>query len=135
VTISSTLSDATIRTSLGHNCPTSPCTVEVSRKTEFTAYAQKEGFKPGQIFVDTKFSGGGAAGLAGNILIGGIIGAGVDAATGATLDHYPNPAHMTLAPVDSAEPSTNVQKAGAEESCSGQECQRELKAASSPPIT
>jgi hypothetical protein len=84
--------------------------VEVSRKTELTAYAEKEGFKPGQIFVDTKFSGGGAAGLAGNILIGGIIGAGVDAATGATLDHYPNPAHMTLAPVDSAEPSTNIQK-------------------------
>ncbi|MDP2581055.1 hypothetical protein Q8W37_14030 [Shimia thalassica] len=35
--------------------------------------------------------GSGGAALAGNILVGGIVGIGVDAATGSTLDHVPNP--------------------------------------------
>jgi hypothetical protein len=108
VSVNSQPADASIRTSLGHSCPTSPCVVEVSRKTTFTAFAEKPGYKPGQIYIDTKFSGGGAAGLAGNILLGGVIGVGVDAATGATLDHYPNPATIVLVPVDSADESTNV---------------------------
>jgi hypothetical protein len=110
VVINSEPADATIRTSLGHSCPQSPCTVEVSRKSEFTAYAEKEGYKPGQVYVGTGFSGGGAAGLAGNILVGGVIGVGVDAMTGATLDHSPNPAHITLVPVGEPGESTNIQK-------------------------
>jgi hypothetical protein len=109
VSINSQPADASIRTSLGHSCPTSPCVVEVSRKTVFTAFAEKPGYKPGQMFIDTKFSGEGAAGLAGNILIGGVIGVGVDAATGATLDHVPNPAIIVLVPTDSPGESTNVQ--------------------------
>ncbi|WP_210247459.1 hypothetical protein [Neoaquamicrobium microcysteis] len=55
-------------------------------------------------------SGGGAAGLAGNILIGGVIGAGVDVATGATLDHHPNPANIYLVPLDDPGESTNIGK-------------------------
>jgi hypothetical protein len=110
VVINSTPPDATIRTSLGHSCPTSPCTVEVSRKSEFTAYAEKTGYKPGSHYLGTKMSGEGAAGLAGNILIGGVIGVGVDAVSGATLDHFPNPAHITLEPVDSPNESTAVVK-------------------------
>jgi hypothetical protein len=103
-------SDATIRTSLGHSCPTSPCTVEVSRKSEFTAYAEKAGYKPGSHYLGTKMSGGGAAGMAGNILIGGVIGVGVDAVSGATLDHFPNLAHIMLEPVDSPNESMAVVK-------------------------
>jgi hypothetical protein len=110
VVINSEPTDATIRTSLGHSCPKSPCTVEVSRKTEFTAFADKDGYKPGQMYIGTKMSGGGAAGMAGNILLGGIIGVGVDAMSGATLDHYPNPANITLVPVGSPGESTNVSK-------------------------
>ena len=34
--------------------------------------------------------------MAGNVLIGGIIGIGVDAATGATQDLKPNPLHVVL---------------------------------------
>lgn len=109
VVVTSDPADATIRTSLGHSCPQSPCNVEVSRKTAFTAYAEKDGYKPGQIYVGTKLSGEGAAGLAGNILIGGVIGVGVDAATGATLDHTPNPAHIMLVPVEDPGDSTNIQ--------------------------
>ena len=108
IVVTSEPADASIRTSLGHACPMSPCTVEVSRKTELTAYAEKPGYKPGSIYVGTKFSGGGAAGLAGNVLIGGVVGVGVDAMTGATLDHYPNPAHIVLAPTDSSNESTKA---------------------------
>lgn len=108
VSITSEPADATIRTSLGHSCPQSPCTIEVSRKTKFTAFAEKEGFKPGSIFVDTKVAGAGAAGVAGNLIIGGVVGIGVDVATGAALDHYPNPAQIRLAPVDSPEASTTA---------------------------
>ncbi|WP_081609603.1 translation initiation factor 2 [Mesorhizobium sp. STM 4661] len=100
VSINSEPPDAAIRTSLGHSCPASPCTVEVSRKEGFTAFAEKEGYKPGSIYIGTKMSGNGAVGLAGNILVGGLIGVGVDAVTGATLDHFPNPAVITLVPVD-----------------------------------
>jgi len=110
VVVTSEPNDAHIRTSLGHSCPQSPCTVEVKRKTEFVAYAEKEGYKPGQIYLATKVSGNGAAGMAGNILIGGVIGAGVDVATGATLDHYPNPANIVLVPVEDPGESTNIGK-------------------------
>ena len=98
--------DATIRTTLGHNCARSPCTIEISRKTEFTASAEREGYHPGSVHVGTKFSEGGAVGLAGNVLIGGVIGMGVDAMSGATLDHHPNPAIIVLEPLDPANPAT-----------------------------
>jgi hypothetical protein len=110
VVVTSEPADATIRTSLGHSCPSSPCTVEVSRKSELTAHAEKAGYKPGSLYVGTKMSGEGAAGLAGNILIGVVSGVGVDAATGATLDHYPNPAHIVLAPEGSRQESSKAIK-------------------------
>ena len=43
--------------------------------------------------------GTGAAGFAGNLLVGGLVGMGVDAATGAAQDHKPNPVIVTLQPV------------------------------------
>lgn len=110
VSINSDPPDAAIRTSLGHSCPQSPCTVEVSRKTDFTAFAEKEGYKPGQMYIGTHMGNNGAAGMAGNILVGGLVGVGVDAVSGATLDHYPNPAMITLVPVDSPLESTNIVK-------------------------
>lgn len=104
VTITATPDDAKISTSTGQYCPRSPCTIDVKRRTEFTAFAEKDGYKKGSVEIKTKVGGGGAAGFAGNVLIGGVIGMGVDAATGAALDHYPNPAHIDLQPIDSAPP-------------------------------
>ena len=63
-----------------------------------------------QIYVATKVSGNGAAGMAGNFLLGGVIGAGVDVATGATRDHHPNPAHIVLVPIDTEAEGTNIPK-------------------------
>lgn len=54
----------------------------------------------------TNLAGSGAAGFAGNVLLGGVVGMGVDAATGATLEHTPNPVNATLRPLRGAKPTT-----------------------------
>jgi len=105
---------AEITTSLGHRCK-SPCTVTVDRKTKFTAYAEHPGYHRGTLEIGTKVSGTGATGFAGNVLIGGVIGMGVDAATGAALDHHPNPAQIVLVPVDATNPKTPPQISFADE--------------------
>ena len=48
--------------------------------------------------MEPKLSASGGTAMAGNLLIGGIIGAGVDAATGASKDLTPNNLEVTLAP-------------------------------------
>ena len=37
--------------------------------------------------------------MAGNLIVGGLVGLATDASTGATLDHVPNPVSVTLKPV------------------------------------
>lgn len=98
VTIDSVPPGAEARTSTGHTCPSTPCTVEISRRSEFTVSYSKPGFKDAQIPVTTRIAGAGAAGFAGNVVVGGLIGMGVDAATGSTLEHVPNPVIATLEP-------------------------------------
>jgi len=98
VAINAMPSGTNIQTSNGHQCQTS-CVVKVPRKDSFTVTASKTGYQTETVNVGTKVSGGGAAGMAGNLLLGGIIGIGVDAATGAALDHYPNPVNIVLEPV------------------------------------
>ncbi|WP_244445248.1 translation initiation factor 2 [Microvirga sp. BSC39] len=88
-----------MRTSTGLTCPTTPCTLQVDRKAEFVASFSKEGYESQDVMVQTRVAGSGAAGFAGNVLVGGIVGMGVDAATGATLEHYPNPVTVSLAPL------------------------------------
>jgi hypothetical protein len=82
---------ARVRTSLGHVCPTTPCTLEISRKSEFMAVFSLPGYHDTQVPVQTRVGAGGAAGLAGNVFIGGLGGIIADASTGATLEHFPNP--------------------------------------------
>ena len=89
---------AEMRTSLGLICLT-PCTLQVGRKDEFTATFSKAGFESQQVVVTTRLAPGGAAGFAGNVLVGGVIGMGVDVASGATLDHCPSPVTVTLKPL------------------------------------
>ncbi|WP_245514914.1 translation initiation factor 2 [Jiella endophytica] len=86
-----------IRTSNGYQCQTS-CVLKIPRKDTFTITASKPGYQTEMVQVTTEVSGGGAAGMAGNILAGGVIGIGVDAATGAVLDHTPNPVNIVLEP-------------------------------------
>ncbi|WP_108818185.1 translation initiation factor 2 [Pseudovibrio sp. Alg231-02] len=87
--------NAKITSTTAHTC-VGPCVINVPRKKEFTLTASAPGYQSQVIDVQTRVSGKGAAGMAGNIILGGVIGVGVDAATGATLDHYPNPVTFNL---------------------------------------
>jgi hypothetical protein len=93
---------ARVETTNGHFCAATPCAIRMKRKSEFTATVTKAGYKPATIAVTHKTSGAGAAGVAGNVLLGGIIGLGVDAATGASQDLTPNPATVTLEAMETA---------------------------------
>ncbi|HUZ66925.1 MAG TPA: translation initiation factor 2 [Beijerinckiaceae bacterium] len=97
VQLLSTPAGARASTTLGQGC-TTPCTIIVGRKDEFTVSFQKDGYVPQEIPVKTQVSGNGALGFAGNILAGGVVGMAADAATGATLDHVPNPVRADLVP-------------------------------------
>lgn len=102
VRIETTPADAVITTSLGNGCPSSPCVVSVKRKLEFTVTATREGYDTATVAVKTKVSGEGAAGFAGNVVAGGVIGMGVDAVNGAALDHVPNPVIIVMTPAGTA---------------------------------
>jgi hypothetical protein len=51
-----------------------------------------------RIPVKREVVGGGVAATAGNVILGGVIGLGVDAATGAGFEHVPNPVNVVLQP-------------------------------------
>jgi PEGA domain len=86
---------ADVATSLGHRC-TTPCTLTIDRKSEFTVGVSKPGYRLVETPVRVQIAGAGAAGFAGNIIVGGVVGMVADAATGATLEHTPNPLTVTL---------------------------------------
>ena len=100
ISISSTPAGATAELS-GLDNPTScvtPCVVVAKRNADITVTVTKEGYEPQVIPLTKEIPGSGAAGFAGNLLVGGLVGMGVDAATGAALDHKPNPVIVTLQP-------------------------------------
>ena len=99
--ITSLPSGAQASTSTGFSC-TTPCTFTVNRKDEFVVKFEEAGYRPQVIPVKTQIAGAGAAGFAGNIVAGGVVGMVADAATGATLEHVPNPVHADLAPIAEA---------------------------------
>ena len=83
-------------TSNGYSCAETPCAIEMSKKQGFTVTFKKDGCVPKTVNVVTRMSKSGGAAVAGNVLVGGIIGAGVDAATGAAKELFPNPVKATL---------------------------------------
>jgi hypothetical protein len=108
ISIATTPAGATAEIS-GLDIPTAcvtPCVVVAKRSADITVTINKEGYERQIIPLTKEIPGSGAAGFAGNILAGGLIGMGVDAATGAALDHKPNPVIVTLQPVTSGPPRT-----------------------------
>jgi outer membrane lipoprotein SlyB len=95
ITFTSEPQEAQMKTSLGHVC-TTPCTLKFDRKDEFIATFEREGYKKKEIQVTTRLAGAGVAGFAGNVIVGGVVGMVVDTASGATLEHTPNPVVATL---------------------------------------
>ncbi len=86
---------ATVTTSNGFTC-TTPCSLRMPRRSEFVATVERAGCETLQASVTHQVSGAGGAGMAGNVLVGGLIGAAVDMGTGAMNDLVPNPLQLDL---------------------------------------
>lgn len=71
---------------------TTPCQVELARKTDHVLKLEKEGYDPATVEIKHVLSGA----VAGNILLGGLIGWGVDAATGSQNRLIPETVHISL---------------------------------------
>jgi hypothetical protein len=76
-----------------------PCAIVAKRSADISISFAKPGFKTEVVTLTKEVPATGAAGFAGNVIAGGLIGMGVDAATGAALDHKPTPVIVTLAPI------------------------------------
>ena len=89
---------AHVRLSTGETCRT-PCTLKKKRKESFVVHIEKPGYEPVEVQVTNQVAGAGAAGMAGNVILGGLIGAAVDAGSGAMLELVPNPVRVKLVPL------------------------------------
>jgi len=77
---------------------TTPCAIVAKRSADITITFEKPGYESQTVQLTKEVPATGAAGFAGNIIAGGIVGMGVDAVTGAALDHKPNPVIVTMQP-------------------------------------
>ncbi|MCF8507855.1 MAG: PEGA domain-containing protein [Hyphomonadaceae bacterium] len=97
--VRTTPAGASVETSNGLYCKSTPCVIpNVARNSNFTVTVTKPGYKTVTTNVTNANLGGGTANLAGNILVGGIIGIGVDASNGSLQDLVPNPLILELEP-------------------------------------
>jgi len=80
------------------------------------------GTTPATFKVSSQVAGAGAAGMAGNVILGGLIGAAVDAGTGAMKELKPNPITVTLVPVgaEKAEATETAPDSGDGEATGGE---------------
>jgi hypothetical protein len=104
-------SGANVRLSTGGIGKT-PTSFQLPRKKALDVYIEKEGYEPLTVHVSSQISGTGAVGMAGNVLIGGIIGVGVDSWTGAAKDLRPNPIKVTMVPRKKEEAAGQPEAAG-----------------------
>src|SRR5690349_491101 len=89
ISIASTPSGAEATIS-GLDVPTAcvtPCAIVAKRSADISISFAKEGFEPEIVTLTKEIPATGAAGFAGNVLAGGLVGMGVDAVTGAAQDH------------------------------------------------
>lgn len=109
VAFKSSPSGAEVHTSNGLACVT-PCTLQIKKNEEFVATFRKAGYAAKDVPVARQIVAGGVVATAGNVIVGGLVGVGVDAVTGAGFDHVPNPVVVTLRPVgprsESPKPAT-----------------------------
>ena len=115
-TVQTDPSGAAVRTTNGFACDQTHCSFKMSRKSQFDVDITKPGFKSYHGHVTNKVAGAGGAGMAGNVILGGLIGAGVDVATGAMMDLVPNPLVVkleALAPAPPTPTSSTATPAGA----------------------
>jgi hypothetical protein len=93
--------DCTLVNSEGTWYLTTPGTAKVHKtKTDLDITCKKDGYAPGHIVAISHFNGT----TAGNILLGGVIGIGVDAASGADNEYDTTPFTVPLGPLTDGAP-------------------------------
>ena len=93
--IETTPSGATATSSDGWQCQT-PCSMSVKRRGAFVVTVTKEGYETVTSTVNSSVDTAGGAAMAGNVIVGGIVGAAVDGMTGSMHSHKPNPLVISL---------------------------------------
>lgn len=78
---------------------TTPCVAQVKRSDDLTVAFDLPGHEPQIVPLTKEIATTGAAGFAGNLLLGGLVGMAVDGVSGAALDHKPNPVIVSLKPI------------------------------------
>ncbi len=68
----------------------------MKRRSHFALDIEMPGYKTARVLVNAEIDGAGQAGMAGNILLGGLIGAMVDGSSGAMYSHLDNPIVVVL---------------------------------------
>ena len=91
---------ASVSTSNGYQCDSTPCAIKMPRRSEFVATIERDGFETVTVNVTHQVSTAGGTSMAGNVLVGGIIGAAIDAGSGSMNDLVPNPVVITLVPIN-----------------------------------
>jgi PEGA domain len=81
-----------------------PCAIVAKRSADISITFAKPGFESEVVTLTKEVPATGAAGFAGNVLAGGLIGMGVDAVTGAAQDHKPMKPIGPAAPPHPARP-------------------------------
>jgi hypothetical protein len=96
---------AKVTLSNGQSC-TAPCKISLKRRNDLTATVELAGYKTEKVYIQSRTGGAGV----GNILLGGVIGAGVDASNGSMNSLYPNPLNVKLAAEGSSEEAAILDK-------------------------
>jgi hypothetical protein len=97
VRVLSTPPGADVRLSTGETGVT-PVSFIKNRRDSFQVTVSKPGYLTTTVNVESRASGAGVAATAGNLVAGGVVGAAVDAGTGAWNSLYPNPVSVPLVP-------------------------------------
>ncbi len=90
-TVTSDPVGAAVTTNSGFSCAATPCTFTMPRKPGFEVTISKPGYKTAKATIASGMHGNGGAAMAGNVLVGGIVGGVVDANNGSLNDLTPNP--------------------------------------------
>ena len=97
--VETTPSGAKAVSSDGWQC-TTPCSMSVKRRGSFVVTVTKEGYETVSSTINSSVDTAGGAAMAGNVIVGGLVGAAVDGMTGSMHSHKPNPLVITLEKIE-----------------------------------
>ena len=94
---------------------TTPAAFNLKREGNYEDIISKEGYETLYDDVTHETAGAGGSGMAGNIILGGVIGAAIDANSGATQDLTPNPVIVDLQSLNGAPSAKTAKEEGLDE--------------------